>query len=472
MPRIIGPRARRRLAGAALLIGLGLAAPAAAQQPAGIPQGPAEIAAQRAAARAIHEAELRDLEANARAASDAKSRAEAEAATLKSDRAKLNAALLETGERVRAAENRAMVAEERLVTLRTTEDAIRRSLASRQGVIVEVLAALQRLGRRPPPAVLARAEDMLQAVRTAILLGAVLPELKAEAETLAGDLAELVRLRDNAGREREAVSAELRTLADERTRLAALVEARQQQIAAIEGNAASESERAAGIAARAQSVRELIDSLDREIAEASRRAEAARQALETQSREVREQFAAAAFRDPARLAPKVAFEETRGLLPLPVSGAMTTPFGAPDGFGGTTRGITFVTRPKALVSAPADAWVQFAGPFRSFGKMLILNAGSGHYIVMSGLERIDVALNQFVLAGEPLGAMGETAAPAGAVSDGDRSGPLLYVEFRKDGVSIDPGPWWAKPAGTRSAGDRRSDVRSNIFSNGGEKVRG
>ena len=123
------------------------------------------------------------------------------------------------------------------------------------------------------------------------------------------------------------------------------------------------------------------------------------------------------------------------------------------------------------VSAPADGWVAFAGPFRSFGQMVILNAGSGHYIVLSGLDRVDVTLNQFVLAGEPIGAMGETVPSTAQPLPGDRTGPVLYVEFRKDGASIDPAPWWAKPETARGGGDRRSD-RGSRTGDDGEKVRG
>ncbi len=440
-----------------------------AQGPTATPQGDGDAAARREAARALRALELKELEDGAKAAADARTKAEAEAAAIQTDRARLNQALIDTGERVRAAENRAAQAEDRLVTLRTTEEAIRGSLSGRQAVIVEVLAALQRLGRRPPPAVLARPEDMLQAVRTAILLGAVLPELKAEAELLASDLAELARLRDAAGRERESVSAELKTLDEERERLAALVAARQQQLQLAERSVAAERERSAQLAARAQSMRDLVEGLDKEIAEANRQMEAARLARDTQSREARERFAAAAALGPARLAPKIPFPETRGALPLPVSGTLAVPFGAPDGFGGTTRGMSFQARPKALVSAPADGWVAFAGPFRSFGQMVILNTGSGYYVLLAGLQRLDVELNQFVLAGEPLGVMGESAAPGDTPLDGDRSGPVLYVEFRKDGASIDPGPWWAKTPGPRSAPERRTDGSGH---SGGTKVRG
>lgn len=453
-----GRRAPLRLLALGAVLALGTAS--LAQSP---PAGPADPSpavpdakAQRAAERERHLAELKELEAAANAAAQARERTEADIAALKQDRAKLNEALVSTGTKVREAEERAAAAENKLLTLRGTEDAIRQSLKNREGILVEVLAALQRLGRRPPPAVLARPEDMLQAVRTAILLGAVLPDLKAEAEALAGDLAELARLRDAAGQERTAIAAELKRLAEDRISLNALIEARRQRIAEAEAGAAPERAEAERLAGKAKDLRELIEGLDREIASASRAADEARRRMEAEGKDARERFAAGAFRDPARLAPKVAFAETRGLLPLPIAGTTLTPYGAPDGLGGTTRGVSLSARSGALVTAPADAWVTFAGPFRSFGQMVILNAGSGYFVLLAGLQRIDVELGQFVLAGEPLGIMGESAASPSGRLDGDRKGSVLYVEFRKDGAPIDPAPWWAKQPQSRQGGERRT----------------
>ena len=127
-------------------------------------------------------------------------------------------------------------------------------------------------------------------------------------------------------------------------------------------------------------------------------------------------------------------------------------FGAPDGAGGTIRGISLETRPNALVSAPSDAWVVYAGPFRSFGQLLILNAGGGYYILLAGMQKIDVALNQFVLAGEPVATMGETSEAAATTVGVGTGQPVLYIEFRKDGVSIDPTPWWTKSQGEKVRG--------------------
>jgi len=184
--------------------------------------------------------------------------------------------------------------------------------------------------------------------------------------------------------------------------------------------------------------------MERDGAAGQRAAEEARKAAEGKSRETRERFTSLAFRDPARLAPKVPFAEARGLLPRPASGEQVRDFGAPDGYGGTTRGVSFTTRPKALVTSPADGWVAFAGPFRSFGRLLIVNVGGGYYLLLAGMDHINVEVGQFVLAGEPVATMGESSSVSPAVGAIESNGPVLYVEFRKDGGSIDPGPWWAK----------------------------
>ncbi|MBA1155654.1 murein hydrolase activator EnvC family protein [Microvirga mediterraneensis] len=409
------------------------AAPAAQARPGGAPEE-----------KARREQDLKVLEEAITANAEARKRLDAEINAIKADRAKLNGALIETAERVRGTEDRIRELEQRLQTLGSSEAAIRRSLQSRRGVIIEVFAALQRMGRRPPPAVLVRPEDMLEAVRASIMLGAVLPELRQEAEVLAGDLAELVRLKEAITKDRVTLNGELAALTREQERLAALMEARQSRIAEVERNAGAEKQKAEELAQRAGTLKELIDRMEAEIAGAQRAAVEARKAAEAQERETREKFAQLAFRDPARLAPKIPFSEARGLLPRPVSGDTTLDFGAPDGYGGTTRGISITTRPKANVVSPADGWVSFAGPFRSYGRLLIINAGGGYYVLLAGMDHINVDVGQFVLAGEPVATMGEAPLMSLIGAAIEKNNPVLYVEFRKDGGSIDPGPWWAK----------------------------
>jgi septal ring factor EnvC (AmiA/AmiB activator) len=109
--------------------------------------------------------------------------------------------------------------------------------------------------------------------------------------------------------------------------------------------------------------------------------------------------------------------------------------------GGTEKGLTIAARPGAQITAPCDGWVVFAGPFRNYGQLLILNAGGGYHVLVAGMERITVDLGQFVVTGEPVAVMGgrlQAASTPGAPGQ-----PVLYVEFRKDGSPVDPSPWWA-----------------------------
>ncbi len=443
-------RGRMRRPAVVVLIAaaLGASAAASAQDAARPPsQDPAAVerqAAETEQEKARREAELKALQEALAAAAESRRKLDAEIAELRADRTKITTALIETTARIRATQSRSQALEQRLQSLIGSEAAIRRSLESRRGIIVEVLAALQRMGRRPPPAVLARPEDILEAVRTSMLLGAVVPELRAETEALSLDLAELVRLRSAIATDRETLKTELTNLTRERERLGALVEARQARLAEAESTAGGERRKAEELSAQAGTLAELIARMEREVAASRRAAEEARKAAESQVRETRERFAAAAFRDPARLAPKVPFAQVKGMLPQPVSGETVRAFGAPDGYGGTARGISISTRPGEIVTAPADGWVAFAGPFRSFGRLLIINAGGGYYLLMAGMDQINVDVWQFVLAGEPVASMGATSALSPAAGASDMKAPMLYVEFRKDGGSIDPGPWWQK----------------------------
>ncbi|CAH1658097.1 Peptidoglycan DD-metalloendopeptidase family protein [Hyphomicrobiales bacterium] len=442
----------RRLGLVALLATASLAVSAFAQPKPADPESLAREAQQKAAEKQEREAELKAIEQRLAGNTEARASLEKEIAGIRADRAALNKALLDTAGKTQAGEERLGALEKRLALLQSSETAIRRSLDGRRGLIAEVLAALQRIGRRPPPAVLVRPEDILEAVRASMLLGSVVPELRQEIEILATDLGELVRLRDNIASEKLRIGAEMEQLASERQRLASLIEARRER----EANAARDVEAQAALgkelAGQARSMRDFVEKIEKEISVANKAADAARQAIEQETREQRERMTALAFKDPARLAPKIAFSDAKGLLALPVAGSRLRGFGDPDGAGGTIRGISLETRASALVSAPSDGWVVYAGPFRSFGQLLILNAGGGYYILLAGMQRIDVALNQFVLAGEPVATMGETSEAAATTVGVGTGQPVLYIEFRKDGVSIDPTPWWTKSQGEKVRG--------------------
>ncbi len=419
------------------------------------------------AARDLRARELEEVRRDLERAAQAERELAEEIATLQDDRAALAEALIEATTRIRDNEASSEDLTGRLESLIASEAAIRRSLEARRGVIMEVLAALQRMGRRPPPAVLVRPEDILSAVRTSMLLGAVVPELRAETEALAADLQELVDLRRMIAEDREALGIELAQLDRERRRLSGLIEARQERLRAARDDFVEQSERAAELATQAQTLEELIAAMESQIAAAREAAEAAEAADAELRAQTQARFAEAASLDPARFAPQIPFAQARGRLPLPVSGSMMRRFDEPDDIGGRMQGVVISTRSGEIVTAPADGWIAFAGAYRSFERLLIINAGDDYYVMMSGMENITVDVGQFVLAGEPIATMGGEASVSPAMGLVDAEGPVLYVEFRKDGGSIDPSPWWRE-----TIQESRRFTPGDFTSKPSEKVRG
>jgi septal ring factor EnvC (AmiA/AmiB activator) len=442
----VRPSARARMLAAVSVAGLALGA-AFAQTPTSTPAAPPAATLDDVHQR---DQELDTIRAEQKKALDAQKKLRDEIDALSADRAKLNQALIDAAAGVRTDEDKISAAELRLQQLAGDEAAIRTSLDSRRAVIVEVLAALQRMGRRPPPAMLVRPEDALESLRAAMLLGAVVPEMRSEAESLAAQLTDLVHVRAEAAAERDSLGHDLATLSDQKNRMALLIEERQKRQAEAEKLLDSERQHAVDLGRQADNLKDLIAKLELRLPGNDRAARASQEghALGDTRSDL------TALKDPGRLEPAVAFASTKGMLPIPVNGVKSRDFGSSDGNGGTEKGIFIVTRAGAQVTSPCDGWVVYAAPYRSYGKLLILNAGGGYHVVLAGMERISVDIGQFVLTGEPVAAMGsgpEVASSTLAGGAGARQ-PVLYIEFRKDGTPVDPNPWWAAPDSAKVRG--------------------
>jgi septal ring factor EnvC (AmiA/AmiB activator) len=407
---------------------------------------PAEPETSAEARKQAREAELEAIRRSIEVSGRRQDELRDEIATLEQDRETLSADLIATGQRLRATEEKIAAAEERLDQLHANEDGVRRSLYQRRDVMAEVLMALQRMGRTPPPALLSRPEDALAAIRGSILAGAVLPDIRVEAEALAADLAELTHLTARIESERDSLRIAYLELGEEQTRINLLVKAKQAQHDQTEAALRAEQEKAAELASQAQSLQSLIQRLESEVATAAKAAEEAKRAAAATQRADRNE-AARRLADSSRIAPAVRFADAKGLLTWPVTGKEILGFGEADGLGGESQGLSIATRAGASVLAPADGWVVYAGPFRSYGQVMILNTGDGYHIVLAGMARIDAGLGQFVLTGEPIGAMGATRLASIGDIEHTSAQAILYVEFRKDGTAIDSAPWWAHTDG-------------------------
>jgi septal ring factor EnvC (AmiA/AmiB activator) len=440
--------ARPLVAGALLAIST---LSASAGEPGGTPSADAG-SSEEAAARKERQAELDQITHDMELTEQRQAELRKEIDALDKDRATLNQHLIDTGQRVQNFEGELDKTEARMNAIAANEAALRDSLNQRRDVLAEVLAALQRMGRRPPPALLVRPEDALASVRSAMLLGAVVPDLRAAADKVAADLRQLLALRNEMVNERDRMRAELTSLAEEKARVQLLIEEKRDRRAASIDALAEEQRKAAALADQATSLKDLIARMEKEIAASARASAAAEKAAEANRQAALNGHRPTTLGNADRLAPAIAFADAKGLLPRPVNGMIVKRFGDDDGLGARTQGISIATRPGAEVNSPSDGWVVYAGPFRSYGQLLIINAGGGYHVLLAGMERIDVQLGQFVLAGEPVAMMASQRLASAVAVDVGAKQPVLYIEFRKDGTSIDPAPWWAASSDEKVGG--------------------
>ena len=381
-----------------------------------------------------------------------------ELTVLAEERATLNKELIASGERVQASEAKLSETEGKLAELTEQVNVIQSSITERKEAIVKMLSAMQRIGRTPPPALVTRRDDALAVVRSAMLLAEVFPELKYQADNLSRELDGLVTLESGIRGQRDTEKSEAGRLEAERASLDRLLEEKRRATAQGEAELADIRRVAGEQAETVTDLSELVVRMDAQIAkveiaqydaelaaEKALRSRAQQEALATPDDEnvveIKPQSTRVAFASPDRLKPALPFEAAKGTLRLPAQGRKVNRFGDTDAGGVPLKGISLQTREEARITAPADGWVVYAGPFRSYGQLLIINAGGGYHILLAGMSRIDVGLGQFVLAGEPIAEMGNTAE---SDRSHDSSRPVLYVEFRKDGTPIDPDPWWAE----------------------------
>ncbi|CAN5760429.1 murein hydrolase activator EnvC [soil metagenome] len=349
---------------------------------------------------------------------------------LESEAAAVSLSLAETAARIQSREAMVTAGEDQLQQIETEERELLDGIARRQESLGELLAGLQRLEANPPPPFVTQPDDALSALRGAMLFGAIVPALEAETAALARQLARIENLRAGRTNQQRELTRHLNSLAGARAELKDLHSRKLALMAETRDRLEAERRRSQDLAARATTLRELLDG----VAEERRRDEAKQRSTEEEAERLRQELLNR---------PRTAFTEMQGQIKFPAQGERLREYGEGDGFGGHSKGLYIATRKLAQVTAPADADIEFAGEFRSYGQLLILNVGEGYHVLLAGLGRITAEAGQTMRAGEPIGSMGE--APARGTLIGDRLDdprPILYVEFRKDGSAIDPSAWW------------------------------
>ena len=372
---------------------------------------------------------------------------------MQGDRAKQNAALIAAAERVKRAETDIATLEDKLGDLIVQELEIRGRLDGADTTISGVLAALERISRNPPPALIVNPSDALGSARSAILMSAILPELQKKADAVMADLKHLGEIKASALEQQGQLEANLEILEEEQLRIGTLVAARKQSESLVNASLAAEEEEAQALADKASSLKQLIDELTRRAAAVATAAEATAKAnAGGDAPLLDQQTIRIALANADRTEPAVPFAQAKGYLEMPSNGVTVIDYGAGDGFGGISRGLSVVTRADAQVVAPADGWVLFQGNYLNYGQIIILNAGQDYTILLAGLDKVAVNIGQFVMMGEPVGSMGSQTIGRTVATSAGVSRPTLYIEMRKNNEPVDPTGWWSPPANPTQSG--------------------
>ncbi len=405
---------------------------------------------------AAQETESDQLEALERAVQEDRGKAAAlqrKAETLAAELRELRRESIAAARQAQDYEARLSRVEARLAELEREQAAKLADLKRRRRQLTGTLAALQRIAILPADALIVAPGSPLRTVRSAMLLRVAVPAIEERAAVLRDELGELTRLRQQIALEREDLGRTQAALEAEQARLSALIRRKGAARAAVSAEQEAAEERARHLAQEARDLRDLLARLKREARErAARRAKEraereARELAEKRAREEAEMRArelaggepeAAPDKEATRLALARPdnirpFPESRASLRMPARGRVVLRYGQSRSDEAASKGISIRARGGAQVVAPYDGKVVYAGPFRHYGQILIIEHGGRYHTLLAGLDRLDVVMGQWLLAGEPVG-----------VLDSPQSGQVeLYVELRRAGQPINPLPWLA-----------------------------
>ncbi|TAD77889.1 MAG: metalloendopeptidase [Sphingomonadales bacterium] len=364
--------------------------------------------AQAALARATRESRLAEGRA-------ARLTAEAEAATEAAQRTASEAAALAA--RIQQAEAEIEVARARLTIAKGQRANLTARLAAKQEPTARLTAALQTVARRPLALSALQPGSLKDVVHVRAVLDGAVPQIAARTASLKRDLDRGRALERQAARAVEQLRGSESALRQRRSQLAALEQ--QQRLASrnARGAALREGERALALAEEARDLDGLVDKLG-EVA-ALRRELAALPGPVLRPKDL-----AAALPPAPAMAPSPSAPPPTDFQ-LPVQGRTLIGFGAKRESGLASTGLTLAPARDAQVVAPARGRVAFAGAYRGFGRIVIIEHADGWTSLVTGLDRVDVAVGDSVIGGSPVG-----QASGGAVP--------VTIELRRDGEPVNP----------------------------------
>ena len=294
--------------------------------------------------------------------------------------------------------------EDKLGELEAQQELMKNRLEVRRAQRTRVLAALQSLAFKPTEALIAQPLPPQDTLRSALLLREAVPRLEYSTEGLRKDLTKIASLTTAIRAQYAQIKTLAKRLNEKRRGMNALIQKKSQLQTAFASESSRAKAKAENLAKQADNLKDLLAKLE---------AESKRRVKSTPKSEI----------------PTGSFMAARGRIPYPVKGSVIKKFGDPTESGATSKGVVVRTRAGAQVISPYDGTVLFAGPFRGYGQLIIIEHGDGYHTLLAGMGRLDTSVGQTLLAGEPVGIMVA------------QSKPTLYIELRKNGQPINPAGW-------------------------------
>ena len=299
--------------------------------------------------------------------------------------------------------------------------------------LIKTLSALQNLALKPTESLFVQPLTPVEIIRSAMLLRETVPQLEENANRIKAQLDKIEKQKQQVEAQVKKIINQKEQMEQEHAELKSMMKRKSALRNSIENKSEEAKKKVTKLAAQAQDLRDLLDKLEKERQEKLRKEqEAERKRLAEEKRKKKEEEKQRA--DLIKFKPQSIkeigenFIKAKGKLPLPARGQIVTRYGEETAKGVTSKGIIVETRPQAQVVAPFDGNVIFAGPFRGYGNVIIIEHGKGYLSLMAGLDTVDCELGQMLLAGEPIGLMPEDDSK-------------LYVEIRKDNHPINPLTW-------------------------------
>ncbi|PZQ22742.1 MAG: metalloendopeptidase [Sphingopyxis macrogoltabida] len=342
---------------------------------------------------------------------------EKQALTARSEADRLKKRSAALAARIQSAEADISAGEARVALVRRRLAARQQRLAEQQQPLLELTAAVQQLTRQPPVSVLAQPGSLTDMVHARAVLDAILPVIEQRTAGVRRELAGLRTTQEQQAVALQALSASKTQLAVRRDELTRLENEGRLRSRDLMSSARLEADRALGLGEKARDIVDLMDALE---ADGAVRAELAGLAgplprPADPSRQVPRPAPPAAADVPAM---------TAGAYRLPAVGRIVAGLGEVNESGVRSRGITIATQPGGQVVAPAPGRVSFAGDYRGYGKIVIVDHGGGWVSLLTGLIGLSVGVGDTLDAGAPVGRAG---------SDDSR----ITVELRRAGRPVD-----------------------------------